>query len=89
MVTPLNTLTYKELGAIKKGYKLRLKELVPIKLTPIVKEAFECLKAIFLTIPILVHYNPDRPTRVETDALGCAILGILSQLVPGKDNHRP
>ncbi len=69
---------YKELGAIRKGYKLWLKELVPIKLTPIVKKAFEYLKAIFLTIPILAHYDPDRLTRVEIDTLGCAILGILS-----------
>jgi len=71
-------LTRKELGAVKKGNKLRAEESVPIKLTPEVRGAFIGLKAAFLGIPILVYYDSDRPTRVETNASGCAISGILS-----------
>ena len=78
MVIPLNKLTYKEPGAVRKENKLRAKESVPIKLTSEVREAFISLKAAFLGIPILVYYDPDRPTRVETNASGCAISGILS-----------
>jgi hypothetical protein len=78
VVTPLNKLTRKELGAIRKGNKLRAEESVPIKLTPKVRGAFTSLKVAFLGIPILVYYDPDRPTRVETNTSGCAISGILS-----------
>ena len=71
-------MTRKEPGAIKKGNKLRAEESVSIKLTPEVRGAFISLKAAFLGIPILVYYDPGRPTRVETNTSGYAILGILS-----------
>ena len=71
-------MTRKEPGVVRRGNKLRAEESVPIKLTPEVREAFISLKAAFLGIPILVYYDPDRPTRVETNTSECAISGILS-----------
>ena len=78
MVAPLNKLIRKEPGVVRKGNKLRAEESVPIKLTPEVRGAFISLKAVFLGIPILVYYDPGRPTRVETNAFGYTISGILS-----------
>lgn len=43
------------------------------------QEAFDNLKRTFTTAPILVHFDPEKPIRVETDASGFAIAGILSQ----------
>jgi hypothetical protein len=56
------------------------------------RQAFQKLKDSFLKVPILCHFERDRETKVEVDALGGAILGILSQLVPdeaGKLQWRP
>ena len=47
--------------------------------TPEADRAFKELKEAFTTAPILRHYNPDLPARLETDASGFAIAGILSQ----------
>ena len=47
-------------------------------LTPEAAKAFEELKTAFTTAPVLKHFNPELPTRVETDASGYAIDDILS-----------
>ena len=52
-------------------------------LTPEVEKAFEELKTAFTTAPILKHFNSELSTRVETDASGYVIDGILSQLHEG------
>jgi hypothetical protein len=44
------------------------------------QQAFEALKTAFTSAPILTHYDPDRPTVVETDSSDCAIGSILSQI---------
>jgi transposase InsO family protein len=44
------------------------------------QEALDKLKKAFTTTPFLVHYDPDKPTRLETDASGYALGAILSQL---------
>ena len=43
------------------------------------QKAFQALKDCFQQAPLLVHFNPDQPSVVETDASGCAISAILSQ----------
>ena len=43
------------------------------------KEAFETLKGAFTSAPCLIHYDPFRAIRVETDASGHAIAAVLSQ----------
>lgn len=42
--------------------------------------AFEKLKEAFQTAPILVHFNPELPIRLETDASEFGVAGIISQL---------
>lgn len=46
--------------------------------TPEAVEAFDSLKESFVTAPVLRHFDVERPIRVETDASGYAIGGILS-----------
>lgn len=48
------------------------------------REAFAKLKAVFQTAPILTHFDPDTPIRVETDTSNYAIGAILSQLQLGR-----
>jgi hypothetical protein len=43
--------------------------------------AFVKLIEAFTTAPMLVHFDPQKPIRVETDASGFAIAAILTQLV--------
>ena len=44
--------------------------------------AFQELKRSFMKAPLLRHYQPDHAIRVETDASGKGIGGVLSQLFP-------
>ena len=37
------------------------------------------LKRLFTTAPILLQFDPDRETVVETDSSGWAVGGVLSQ----------
>ena len=43
-------------------------------------QAFLNLLGTFQTAPLLRHYNPDLPIRLETDASDVALGGVLSQL---------
>ena len=79
IVAALNEVTKKEAGCAIGGQKQRNEESRPIELPPAAKRSFEELKATFLRVPILRHYAPAEPCRVETDASGDAICGILSQ----------
>ena len=49
-------------------------------LTSGARKAFIELRQAFIKAPILHHFEPKRHIRVDTDALGYAIGGILSQL---------
>jgi hypothetical protein len=42
-------------------------------------KAFKTLKEKLLSAPILVHYRPDRETRIETDASDGVLAGVLLQ----------
>ena len=43
------------------------------------QEAFDKLKEIFVTEPVLAQWDPDRETIVETDSSGYVTAGVLSQ----------
>jgi hypothetical protein len=51
----------------------------PYDMTPDSRKAFRDLKKAFSTAPFLQHFDPEKPIRLETDASGFAIAGILSQ----------
>ena len=59
------------------------------QLPPKAKEAFERLKAAFTKAPLLRHFNPELRIRVETDASGFAISGIISQLQEDDGHWHP
>ena len=40
---------------------------------------FRTLKECFSTAPMLAHFDPERQSRVEVDASGEAISGVLTQ----------
>ena len=73
--------------------KPKIREQQPRKgsftLNPEAKSAFEELKLAFTMGPVLVHFDQNRPIRVETDASGFAISGILTQPngKEGPDQH--
>ena len=52
-------------------------------LTPEARLAFTQLRQAFVKAPILYHFNLESHIRIETDASGYAIGGILSQLSSG------
>ncbi len=45
------------------------------------KKAFIYLRKAFTKAPIYWHFNPKRYIHIETDALGYAISGVLSQII--------
>ena len=49
-------------------------------LTPRAKLAFTKLRQAIFKAPILYHFDPEHHIRIETDASGYAIGGVLSQL---------
>ena len=51
----------------------------PFLWTTAADHAFRLLKERFTQAPMLVHFDPERRSQVETDASGRAIGGILSQ----------
>ncbi len=54
-------------------------------LTPEAKKAFIYLRKAFIKAPILRHFDLERHIRIETDDLGYAISGVLSQMI--SDQH--
>jgi hypothetical protein len=50
--------------------------------TPLVEEAFQKLKRIFVTEPALAQFDFDRVTRVEADSSGYCVGGTLLQANP-------
>ena len=52
----------------------------PTFLTPGAREAFNQLRQAFTEAPILRHFDPECHIRIETDASGYVIGGVLSQL---------
>lgn len=63
----------------------------PFEWGPQEQAAFDQLKKAFVTAPVLAHFDPAKPGRVETDASGQAISGIFSQPEewPAKDGLGP
>jgi hypothetical protein len=54
------------------------------KFKEIVRAAFKLLKIFFTRVLILIHFNPNRPIRIEINILNFAIAGVLSQSEDGQ-----
>ena len=63
-------------------------ETGPSFLTPKARSAFNRLRLTFTEAPIFRHFDPECHIWIETDALGYAISGVLSQLVSGTSPDR-
>ena len=48
-------------------------------LSPEARQFFQTLKEAFTKAPLLLHFDPQKPIRLETDAPAIAIAGILLQ----------
>ena len=72
----------KEYGQIARPLAILIRKGTLYKWTKECQEAFDQLKQAMLEVPILHHYNYERPTRVETDASDGVVTGVLSQQDP-------
>ena len=61
----------------------------PAFLTADARQAFTQLRQAFTEAPILSHFDPERHIRIETDASGYAIGGVLSQLTSDSGQWNP
>ena len=66
-------------GRIARPLHLLTRKGVVLKWTPECQEAFDQLRSLVLSAPILRHYRPDFKTMVETDASNGVVAGVLSQ----------
>jgi hypothetical protein len=57
----------------------RLTGDVPFQWGETEQQAFDKLKEIFVTEPVLAQWDPDRETILETDSSGYVVAGVLSQ----------
>jgi len=55
--------------------------------TPSFHDAFDTLKALFTTGPILTHFDDTGPTKVASDASDFALDAVLSQLCEHEKTH--
>ena len=53
------------------------------------QDAFEALKTAFSQAPVLIHFNPNDPIVIKTDASDYAIAAILSQITPSNGDIHP
>jgi hypothetical protein len=67
------------LTALLKGSKNRRKS-GPFEWNKEAEQVFHKLHKAFTTALIIKHFDPELPIKLEIDALGFAIIGILSQL---------
>ena len=58
---------------------LRTKGSPPFEWTSAAQDAFERLKVLFTSAPILRHFDPGLPVTLHSDSSGFAISGIISQ----------
>lgn len=61
----------------------------PFKLTSEAREAFYKLKEKFTEAPLLRHFNPGLPIRIDPDASQYAIAAIICQLQPDDNQWHP
>ena len=83
IANPLYKVTQRPQGLAKGGHAQRKEESRAVDLDAEAVEAFEILKQKFAKGPVLAYFDPAIRCRMETDASGFAILGILSQPRPG------
>ncbi len=51
----------------------------PFVPSAVMRQLFRQLKAVFTSAPVLVHFDPAKPIRLDTNAFGYAIAGMIVQ----------
>ena len=51
----------------------------PFHFDTVCRQAFNELKKQLVSAPLLAHFDPERPSMLETDALDGVIAGVYSQ----------
>ena len=69
----------KDYGRIAKPLHRLTRKEVPFEWSQDCQRAFEELKRLLTTAPVLIHYDPEAPTMIETDASDGVLGGVLSQ----------
>src|SRR5277367_4143689 len=69
----------KNYGRIAKPLNQLTRKDQPFVFSHSCQHAFKELKRQLVSAPLLVHFDPNRPTRVETDASDGVVAGVLSQ----------
>ena len=69
----------KDYGRIAKPLNRLTRKNQPFKFDYACEQAFKELKKRLVSAPLLVHFDPDLPTLLETDASDGVIAGVLSQ----------
>jgi DNA-binding transcriptional regulator LsrR (DeoR family) len=64
-----------------------LTELTAFNWGEAARSALATLKHLFTVAPILVHFHPEKPTVVETDASDFTLGAVLSQIQETKRLH--
>jgi hypothetical protein len=77
----------KNYGRVSRPLHNITKDNVPFVWTQNCQEAFDNLKGLLVNAPVLRHYQPELPTKLETDASDGVVGGALSQQV--NDNWHP
>ena len=80
IVKPLTTRTQGPEGRSKKKYRNQQAKGPSLVLSQEEKKSFEDLKEAFCREPLLRHFDPRLPTRIESDASGKALGAVLTQL---------
>ena len=75
--SPLKQIVKKYPGSVQKHFCPSPKST--FVLPPEARQSFQMLKEAFTKTPLLLHFDPQKPIRLETDASAVAIAGILLQ----------
>ena len=69
-----------EYGRVARPLNLLTRKDTPFQWTKDCQKAFNKLKGALTLTPVLRHYQPEKETKVETDASNGVVAGVLSQL---------
>jgi len=79
----------KNYGRVARPLVRLVKKNIPFNFDSACSKAFKELKRKLLSAPILIHYRPDRPTRLETDSSDGVVAAVLSQLYENDNEWHP
>jgi hypothetical protein len=79
----------KNCGRIAKPLTKLTRKDIPFKFDEACQRAFRELKSRLLSAPVLIHYGPNRATKLETDSSDGVVGAVLSQLYEEDNQWHP